>query len=182
MMNYQIGNKNHVEGILALQSKYLFANMSEDDRKNGFVTTPFTIAQIDTLLVREGVFVATLDDKVVAYCFAASWDFFAQWAIFPYMMSRTSLFDFQGIALTHDNSFQYGPVCFDEAVRGHDVFPNLFALMRKTMSKHYPIGGTFINQINVRSVKAHTTKLDLEIVDEFSFNNNNYYTLAFFTA
>jgi hypothetical protein len=43
------------------------------------------------------------------------------------------------------------------------------------------LGGTFINQINLRSVKAHTEKIDLEIVDEFSFNGNNYFTLAFFT-
>jgi hypothetical protein len=38
---------------------------------------------------------------------------------------------------------------------------------------------TLINKINPRSVAAHTRKLDLTIVDEFEFNGNFYYGLAF---
>jgi hypothetical protein len=180
-MTTRIAQHIDIEGITLLQSKYLFANLSEEDRKNGFVTTPFTIAQIETLLENDGVFVAEEAEKIIGYCFAGSWDFFSQWAIFPYMVARFPDFTFQNQHLTVENSFQYGPVCIDESARGKGVFPLLFAEMRRKMAEKYPLGGTFINQINLRSVKAHTEKIDLEIVDEFSFNGNNYFTLAFFT-
>jgi hypothetical protein len=53
--------------------------------------------------------------------------------------------------------------------------------MRSGMADRYPIGVTFINKINPRSVAAHTRTLDLTIVDEFEFNHNAYYGLAFST-
>ena len=52
--------------------------------------------------------------------------------------------------------------------------------MRGTLAKRYPIGITFINKINERSLKAHI-KIGLEIIDEFEFDNSSYYTLAFET-
>ena len=45
----------------------------------------------------------------------------------------------------------------------------------------FPIGVTFINKINERSFAAHTRKLNLDIIDEFEFNGNSFYTLAFLT-
>jgi hypothetical protein len=180
-MQTRIAEYTDIQGILDLQKKYLFVNLNEEERKNGFVTTPFSIPQIETLLENDGVFVAEIDQKIIGYCFAGSWDFFSQWAIFPHMVARFPDFTFQGQHLTKENSFQYGPVCIDESVRGQGVFPLLFAEMRKKMAEKYPLGGTFINQINKRSVKAHTEKIDLEIIDEFSFNGNNYFTLGFIT-
>ncbi len=170
-----------VEGILQLQALNLYSNLSEADRAAGFVTTPFTVAQIEQLLAQTGAFVAEDDGKILGYAFAGSWDFFSQWPIFPYMVSRFPLLDFQDTPITETNSFQYGPVCIDRSIRGSGIFPQLFATMRSGMADRYPIGVTFINKINPRSVAAHTRKLDLTIVDEFEFNHNSYYGLAFGT-
>jgi hypothetical protein len=170
-----------IPGILQLQALNLYSNLSEADRAAGFVTTPFTVAQIEQLLAQTGAFVAEDDGQIVGYAFAGSWDFFSQWPIFPYMVSRFPRFDFQDKAITDTNSFQYGPVCIDRSRRGSGVFPQLFATMRSGMNDRYPIGVTFINKVNLRSVAAHTRKLDLTIVDEFEFNGNFYYGLAFLT-
>ena len=51
--------------------------------------------------------------------------------------------------------------------------------MRKNMVQHYPLSITFINKVNNRSVKAHTKKLAWTIIDEFDFNQNTYYSLAY---
>jgi hypothetical protein len=168
-----------IEGMLQLQAVNLYSNLSEADRAAGFVTTPFTVAQIDQLLAQRGAFVAEDEGEIVGYAFAGSWDFFSQWPIFPYMVSRFPRFDFQDTAITDTNSFQYGPVCIDRSRRGSGIFPPLFATMRSGMADRYPIGVTFINKINPRSVAAHTRKLNLTIVDEFEFNGNSYYGLAF---
>ena len=49
------------------------------------------------------------------------------------------------------------------------------------MSEKFEIGTTFINKINERSYQAHTRKAGIDVIDEFDFNGNNYYGLAFLT-
>jgi hypothetical protein len=53
--------------------------------------------------------------------------------------------------------------------------------MRSSFAPKYPLGVTFINKLNQRSFAAHNRKLGLEVVDEFEFNGNSFYTLAFLT-
>jgi hypothetical protein len=146
------------------------------------VTTPFTKQQIAHLVVENGAFIALNNQKLVAYTFAAGWDFFAQWPIFPYMVSRMPQLDLEGLPINATNSFQYGPICVDMDYRGSGIFVRLFGLMRETMQRRFPIGVTFINQVNERSYQAHTRKLRMQVIDKFSFNDRNYYGLAFFTS
>ena len=178
---YRLATNADIEGILQLQSKYLFANISPAERLQGFVTTPFTISQIEAALREKGVFIAENDDKIVGYAFAASWDFFSQWDIFPYMISRFPEINFHQETLTDKNTFQYGPVCIDMPYRGLGVFQRLFETMRLHLQKHYPIGITFINQVNEVSYKAHTKRLGLEVIDRFVYKEKSYYGLAFYT-
>lgn len=180
-MIIRIASESDIGGILELQSQNLYTNLSEVDRVEGFVTTPLTVDHIKTLLSQTGVFVVEQEETVVGYTFAGNWDFFSQWAIFPYMVSRFPDLNFQGTKITVDNTFQYGPVCIRRSLRGSDVLPQLFETMRSNFATRFPIGMTFINKANPRSLAAHTRKLGLEIIDEFEFNQNFCCTLAFWT-
>ena len=173
--------ESDIDGILKLQSLNLYSNLSDAQRTEGFVTTPFTVKQIKSLLSQTGVFVAENEGMVVGYAFAGNWDFFSQWAIFPYMVSRFEQLAFQETQVTASNTFQYGPVCIERTMRGSGVFPKLIGTMRSSFATRYPVGVTFINKSNSRSLAAHTRKLDLKIIDEFEFNSNSYYSLAFST-
>jgi hypothetical protein len=170
-----------IDGILKLQASNLLANLAETERAEGFVTTPFTMEQIQPLLAQTGVFVVEKQGVVVGYALAGTWDFFSQWPIFPFMVSRFPQLAFQDSPITVDNSFQYGPVCIDRTLRGSGIFPQLFETMRSSFSSRFPIGVTFINKINLRSLAAHTRKLNLQIIDEFEFNGSLYFSLAFST-
>ena len=170
------------DGILALQSRNLYTNLSPTELAGGFVTTPFTSDLLGKLLVQDGVFVAESESKIVGYVLAGDWEFYAQWEIFILMISRLPELKFQGRELSIHRTFQYGPICIDVAMRGSSIFPQLFELMRSSFAPKFPIGVTFINKLNQRSFEAHTRKLDLEIVDEFEFNGNSFYTLAFLTG
>jgi hypothetical protein len=178
----RIAIESDIDGILDLQSRNLYVNLSTADLAGGFVTTPFTPDLLSQLLDRSGVFVAVHEDKIIGYLLAGDWTFFSQWEIFKVMIARLPELNFMGAEVTIDRSFQYGPICIDLDWRGSEVFPNLFALMRSSFESRFPIGITFINKLNHRSFKAHTRKLDLEIVDEFEFNGNSFYTLAFLTS
>jgi hypothetical protein len=178
----RIGTESDIEGILALQSQNLYANLSATELAGGFVMTPFTPELIRQLFAQTGVFVAEIDRQIAGYMLAGDWDFFSQWEIFRVMISRLPTLKFQGMNINVEQSFQYGPVCIDRTLRGSGILPALFAKMRSSLAPKFPIGITFINQLNQRSFMAHTRKLDLEIIDEFELNGNSFYTLAFSTT
>ena len=138
MITTRIGTTHDIPGILSLQEKYLYRNMSETERKEGFVTTPFTIPQIEEIIEQNGIFVAeNEEDAIIAYAFAGSWKYFEQWEIFNYMVSRFPQLSFHGNEITTTNSFQYGPVCIDKKYRGQGVLNLIFEEMRIELLKRY---------------------------------------------
>jgi hypothetical protein len=171
-----------IDGILKLQALNLMTNLPTADYANGFVTTPFSVEHIKELLAQTGAFVAEKDGSIVGYLFAGSWEFYAKWPIFPFMVSRFPLLSFQGLQLSTRNTFQYGPICIDHSLRGSGVFLQLFETMRSSFAPRLPIGYTFINKANQRSLAAHTRKLNLDIIDDFEFNGQSFNGLAFWTT
>lgn len=168
-----------ISGVIELQSLYLYANLSEKERTAGFVTTPFTQEQIRQIVQSDGLFIAEDNGKIIAYAYAGDWTYFAQWPIFPFMTARFPQLHFKDWNITTENSFQYGPVCIDLPNRGKGLLNQLFEEMRLAWVEKYPLSITFINQVNQPSIKAHTQKLGWEIIDDFNFNNKQYYGLAF---
>ena len=174
--------KSDFTGILDLQARNLYANLAVTELPGGFVTTPFSSDLLRLLLRQDGIFVAESEQQVIGYLLAGNWEFFSQWGIFKVMIDRMSKLKFQEQSITVNNSFQYGPICIDRSNRGSQTFPELFDLMKVSFAPKFPIGVTFINKINQRSFAAHTRKLNLDIIDEFEFNGNSFYTLAFLTT
>lgn len=180
MIKTRIGNIKDIKGVLSLQERNLYSKLSEKERENGFVTTPFTVKQIEEIIKQNGIFIAeNKNKKIIAYAFAGSWKYFEQWEIFNFMTSRFSKLSFKEKDITTKNSFQYGPVCIDKDYRGNGLLNLIFEEMRIEFLKKYPISITFINKVNVISEKAHTKKLGWKIIDEFEFNENTYIGLAF---
>lgn len=169
-----------IPSVIELQELNLFANLSAEQRREGFVTTPFSIAQIENILLQRGLFVAENGEgRIIAYVFAADWEYFSQWEIFSHMVSRFPLLTFNGQAITTENSFQYGPICIDKAYRGRGLINHIFEEMRLEFSKRYPLALTFINAVNVVSEMAHTKKLGWEVIDRFEFGGKQYLGLVY---
>lgn len=183
-MELKIAEVTDIEQVLELHFKYQVDSIKEEDKKDGFVTTPFTKEQLASLIEQEqGLFIALHEDEVVAYVMAASWQFWsATWPMFAHMAERLGELEYLGERLSVENSYQYGPICIDKSVRGSGVLEDIFDFARGHMAKRYPILVTFINKINPRSYEAHTRKLGLEVIREFSYNNNHYYELVYDTS
>lgn len=177
MIITRIGNENDISGISALQRLNLYDNLSADERKQGFVTTPFSENQLRELMAERGVFVAEERGEIMGYALAGTWNFFSKWPIFPFMVSRLGQ-----VGVTEDRSFQYGPVCIGSALRGSGKFPLLFEEMRREFTSRFPTGITFINRLNERSYQAHTRKLGMTVIDAFEFSGRSYYMLSFDTS
>ncbi len=182
-MLYRNATIEDISAIAELQKKYHIATINEEDKAGGFVTTLFTDEQLKKLIEAEsGITIACEGEKIVAYVMAASWDYWAAWPIFQYMISDLQNTRYLGEILSTKNSYQYGPICIDKDYRGTEVLFKIFEYSRKQMSKVCPILITFINHINTRSYYAHTKKLGLDVIKSFGFNNNNYYELGYDTS
>jgi hypothetical protein len=178
-MTIRLAHPTDIESVLALQARYLFAHLNDEERKDGFQTTPFTSEQIRSIMAQDGLFTAWEGAELCGYAYAGEWSFWAQWPIFPYMMSLFPQMMWRGAPLLDISSFQYGPVCIDGKWRGKGVLPQLFEGMRQVWVKKHPLSLTFINQINERSLVAHTRKLGWDNIGTFQFNGNSYYFLAY---
>ncbi len=182
-MILKVADLNDIDEVLELHYKYQVDSIKEEDKKDGFVTTAFTKEQLTNLIEKEqGLFIAKIDNKVVAYVMAASWQFWSVWPMFAHMIKNLSNLEYLNQKLSVDNSYQYGPICIDKSVRGKQVLERIFDFSRAHMAKRFPILVTFINKINPRSYEAHTRKLGLEVICEFEFNNNHYYELVYDTS
>jgi hypothetical protein len=107
--------------------RYQIDSIAEDDKADGFVTTPFTKEQMADLINKEnGLFIAKKDGAVVAYVMAASWNFWSVWPMFAFMIKELPKLEYQGQTLSVDNSYQYGPICIDKSIRGTGVLENIF--------------------------------------------------------
>lgn len=183
MTQYKIANIEDIEGVLSLQKKYHINTINQEDKKDGFVTTPFTYNQLKELILNEkGLFVATHNKKNVAYAMSASWHYWAEWPMFQFMLKELPNLKFMNKNITTENSYQYGPICIDRPFRGTGMLESVFDFARKQMSEQYPIMLTFINKNNPRSYEAHTRKLLMTTINEFEFNGNSYYELAYDTS
>jgi len=182
-MRLKIAQLDDIEGILKLHSKYQVDTIKEEDKKDGFVTTAFTKEQLSDIINQEqGIFIAKKDDEVIGYVMSASWQYWSKWPMFAHMIKDLPNLKYLGQTLSVDNSYQYGPVCIHKSVRGTGVLEKLFDFALESMSKRYPILVTFVNKINPRSFEAHKRKLGLEVIQEFEFNNNQYYEMVYDTS
>ena len=100
--------------------------------------------------------------------------------MFAFMAQNLEGKSFKGIEITKNNSYQYGPIAIDKRFRGTVLLFEIFDFAREHMAKRYPILVTFVNKINIRSYYAHS-KLGLEVLSQFEYNNNQYYEMVYDT-
>lgn len=179
MFKYKNAGVEDIPAVARLQRQYHVATISPEDRSDGFVTTLFSQEQFCQLIEKENGLAIALDgEQVAAYAMAASWGYWSAWPLFRHMIQDLPRTEYLGQKLSITNSYQYGPICIQRDYRGTEVLPNLFEFSRRQMAARYPILITFINQANPRSLHAHT-KLGLDIIKAFEFNDNQYYELGY---
>lgn len=182
-MRLKIAELSDIDGILKLHNKYQIDSIKDKDKKDGFVTTAFDKEQLVDIITKEqGIFIAVENGVVFGYVMSASWQYWSKWDMFAFMMEGLSNLKYQGQTLSTENSYQYGPVCIDKSLRGSGLLEKLFDFALESMSKRYSVLVTFVNKINPRSYQAHKRKLGLEVLQEFRYNNNEYYEFAYDTS
>ena len=181
-MEIRLAELCDLEGVLALLKANHVSNLTEEEKAFGFVTTSITKEQLAELIQKEkGVTIACDGDKVVAFAFAAPWEYWKVWPLFQHMIDILPQYELNGVPFTVENTYQYGPVCVHRSYRGTGLFKEVFDFSLATMSERFPIMVTFVNSVNPLSLAAHTRKAGMTDTGGFGFNGNNYRMLACYT-
>lgn len=178
-MDIRLATQDDFDGVKALLKANHVDSLSEEEKKEGFVTTNLTDSQLTELITKEkGVTIAVDNDKVVAFALAAPWEYWSVWPLFEHMIAIMGEYEFRGKPLSAEYTYQYGPICIEKSYRGSGLFKKVFMYSLATMKDRYPVMVTFVNRVNPRSHAAHTRKAGMEISGTFDFNNNHYWMMA----
>lgn len=172
-------NSDDLPEILRIQKANLVFNMSENDKTNGFLSVEFPSQQFIEMNSEIPTVVADLGSSLGGYLCGSSIQYSRQVPILAHMISLFPKTYFRRKSLEQYQPFIYGPVCIDRPLRGLGILEGLYHELLKRVAGKFDVGVLFISQANPRSLRAHTAKLGMEKVADFTFNGNDFYMLVF---
>ena len=165
--------------ILSIQTANLYANLTEEERRGGFLSAAFTAEHFVQMTREVVVMVADDEGEVCGYLCAGSLEFHRQFPLLAAMLDRFERVSFLGRPLTAQRTFIYGPVCVARSHRGRGLLRGLYDALRREVAGGYDAGVAFVAKDNQRSLAAHTDGLGMTLAGDFSFNGKQYWILAF---
>jgi hypothetical protein len=165
--------------ILRLQSANYIANLSEEERKTGFLSAEFTPEQTAQIAEDLGTIVAVIDDQIVGFVCAFRNEFETGSPVIAKMLASYDRMIFEGRALSSFRSYIYGPVCIALEFRGRGLLRGLFEAQKNNLAGQFEIGVAFVSRNNPHSLQAHVDGLGMSEVGDFECRGTIYVTLAF---
>ncbi|HEY2920388.1 MAG TPA: N-acetyltransferase [Candidatus Binatia bacterium] len=165
--------------ILSLQSANYIANISADERKQGFLSAQFTPEQTAQIAEDLGTIVAVIDDQIVGFVCAFRNEFETGSPVIAKMLKFYDRFTFEARPASTFRSYIYGPVCIGREQRGRGLLRGLYDAQKKDLAGQFEIGVAFVSRSNPHSLDAHVKGLGMTEVGDFECRGNIYVTLAF---
>ena len=165
--------------ILALQSANFIANLTEEERKEGFLSAQFTAAQTAKIAEDLGAMLAIVDETVAGFLCAFRNEFETGSPVIAAMLASYDHLLFEGKPLCSFRSYIYGPVCIGKDYRRRGLLRGLYEAQKQDMAGRFEIGVAFVARNNPHSLAAHVIGLGMAEAGDFTFKENRYATLAF---
>jgi hypothetical protein len=165
--------------ILRLQSANYIANLSEEERKTGFLSAQFTPEQTAQIAEDLGTIVAVIDDQIVGFVCAFRNEFETGSPVIAKMLASYDRMIFEGRPLSSFNSYIYGPVCIAREFRSRGLLRGLFEAQKKNLADQFEVGVAFVSRSNPHSLQAHIDGMGMSEVGDFECGGNVYVVLAF---
>jgi hypothetical protein len=165
--------------ILSLQSANYIANLSANERKQGFLSAQFSPEQTAQIAEDLGTIVAVIDGQILGFVCAFRNEFETGSPVIAKMLESYDDMKFEGRRLSSFKSYIYGPVCIDRNYRGRGLLRGLFEAQKKELAGQFEIGVAFVSRSNPHSLTAHVDGLGMTEVGDFECRGNTYATLVF---
>ena len=165
--------------IVRLNAANFISNLSEDERRDGFLSAVFTSQQTAAMAEDLGTTVAIVDGQLAGFLCAFRNDFAHGSPVVAAMIQSYDRLSFEGRLLNCYKSYAYGPVCIDRAHRRKGLLRGLYQEQRRELARRFEVGVALIARTNQHSLEAHIAGLGMTDVGSFEINGNLYATVAF---
>jgi len=165
------------ESLVSLQNSNLASNLSDEQRRDGFLSVRFSAKQFADMNDDLSVIVGTEEETVKAFLCASTVQFNAPFALPKTMIDRFPHAIYDSKPLSDWFACIAGPVCIDAALRGQGVLKMLYDCFYNIAPVQYELATVFVSVDNPRSIMAHE-KPGMRIVDEFDFNSRQHVIMA----
>lgn len=165
--------------ILTLQAANYIANLSEQDRKEGFLSAEFTRHQVAVIAEDLGTMLAVVENEIAGFLCAFRREFPTGSPVIAKMLDSYDVSKFEGKLLSSYNTYIYGPVCIHRDHRGRGLLRGLYEAQRRDLAGRFDVGVAFVSRTNPHSLSAHIGGLGMTKVGDFEIKGNRYVILAF---
>ena len=179
IIEYRPARGKDYPAILDLQSANFIANLSDAERKQGFLSAQFTAQQTAQIAEDLGIMVAVVDSRVGGFLCAFRKEFDTGSPVIATMLGSYDRFSFQGKPLSSLSTYIYGPVCIGREFRGRGLLRGLYEAQKQNLAGQFDIGVAFVSRNNPHSLSAHVAGLGMIEAGDFEVKGNSYATLAF---
>ncbi|MGH7927947.1 MAG: hypothetical protein ACREQV_09150 [Candidatus Binatia bacterium] len=178
-VKYRRAIRDHYPDILRLNEANFRANLSPDERKDGFLSAIFSAAQVAAMAEDLGIMVAMIDDKLAGFLCAFRNDFDHGSPVVAKMIESYERMRFEGKPLSGYRSYAYGPVCIDRPFRRNGLLRGLYEAQRRDLAGQFEIGVALVSRDNPHSLRAHVSGLGMSEAGDFEVNGNIFATVVF---
>ena len=165
------------DSVVALSTANLATNLSDEQKRDGFLSVGWTAEQYAAMNDDLAVIIAVQDKVVKAFLCASTVQFNLPFDLPKAMIDQFPHAMYDGKPLTEWRAFIGGPVCVDASLRGQGILEKLYACLYEMVAPQYDLAIVFVSTTNPRSIKAHE-KVGMQVVDEFEFNSRRLVIMA----
>lgn len=176
---YRRAASEDYSAILRLQTVNFIGNLSEEERKQGFLSAQFSPSQVSHMAEDLGIMIALVGSDIAGFLCAFRNDFEHGSPVLGKMFESYDQVKFGGKALSSYRSYAYGPVCIGREYRRLGLLRGLYQAQKKDLAGQFDVGVAFVSRSNPHSLSAHVAGLGMTEAGDFEVNGNIYVILAF---
>ena len=164
--------------IVRLQRANYIGNLTEEERREGFLSAEFSLDQVAAIAGDLGIAIVTMDDLAGCLC-AIRREFDHGSPVVAKMLESYEHARFEGKLLSAFSSYIYGPVCIARQYRRRGLLRGLYDFQKKDLAGQFEIGVALVSHSNPHSMQAHVEGLGMTVAGHFELNGNLFAVLAF---
>lgn len=164
-------------GILELQNKNFINNLTESEKKDGFLSVEFTKEQFEIMNDQAGIVVCKDQGIIYGYLCASTPEFNRSFELPAAMIALYPRLSYQEKSLDQYRSIVAGPWCIERNSRGKGIFMNMWDALNKILTNDIELLTTFVSAHNLRSLYA-AKKVGMEEIVTFEFRERKFCLLV----
>ncbi len=178
-MQFRKAQRTDFDALVRLQNQNSIIVDATLDRADGVLASSFTAEDFASINCNIGIAICVEgeEERLLGFACCTTPEFNLKAGLPSAMISRFDQAKLEGKPLSQWKIAICGPVCVEKPSRGLGIFERLYGQLWQLIPPQYEVAVALVSTSNTRSLAAHK-KLGMAEVDQFSFNDKTYDTIA----